>query len=125
MLTGKDQRVLTYLLEMQRKHPQGRPPSLRAISEACNLGEAGSAGSAAAAQYHLKKMVEMGLVEITEDTARKYRAIDAKAELNQLQRAADRYRPEQIFTLEALHAWAKRAGLTMAGAFAQEKAVLG
>lgn len=103
-MTGKNKLVLDFVLQAQREHPRGMPPSLRAIARGCGLG------SAAAAQYHMKKLVDMGLAEGTEDKARMYRVIDVQEELITLQRAAQRYRPEQIFGREALDAWARRVG---------------
>ena len=127
VLTEKNQRVHNFVLTYQREHPQGRPPSLREIARVCGLGKhgGGQGDGAGAAQYHMKKLVEMGMAEDTGDTSCRYRAIDMHAEMVALQRAARNYRPEQIFSLEALHNWAKRAGHTMVGAFAQERAVLG
>lgn len=101
-LTGKNQMVYDFILASQRKHPQGMPPSLRTIARGCGLG------SAAAAQYHAKKLVGLGMAEATGDSARKYRVIDRHAELVMLQRASVNYRPEQVFTAEALHNWAER-----------------
>jgi SOS-response transcriptional repressor LexA len=103
-LTGKNQKVFDFMLAAQREHPQGMPPSLRTIARGCGLG------SAAAAQYHAKKLVDLGMAEETGDSARKYRVLDKHAEMTALQRAARNYRPEQVFGLDVLNDWARRAG---------------
>jgi len=94
--------VFDFVLDAQREHSQGMPPSLRDIAKGCNLG------SAASAQYHMKKLVALGMAKDTGDSARKYRVTDRNAELVALQRAAANYRPEQVFTAEVLHDWAGR-----------------
>lgn len=104
-LTHKNKEVFDFMLNAQREHPQGMPPSLRDIAKGCGLG------SAAAVQYHLKKLVVLGMAVVTEDHARKYRAVDTEEELISLRRAVLNYRPEQIFGKDALHDWAVRAGL--------------
>jgi len=105
ILTGKNKMVFDFMLASQREHSQGRPPSLREIARGCGLG------SAAAAQYHAKKLVDMGMAEATGDGASRYRVLDTEAELVILQRAATRFKPEQIFSEIKLYAWAMRAGL--------------
>jgi hypothetical protein len=58
----------------------------------------------------MKKLVGMGLAVKTDDKARKYRAIDAHEELVALQRAAQKYQPEQIFSTVVLSEWAESRG---------------